>query len=153
MMAYFVQHQPDVIFDLEKTRELVRLMDVDEIHFFNKQGEIFSGTHPEYYGYTVEDGEQIGFFKQMLEDTSLKICQDMMPNTAEAKEMQYAAVWLADKSSFVEIGMNPERLLALMEENSLQKARCIRILIPKKIAFTRNSMGIICWCAPTPPNI
>lgn len=75
MVAYFVQHQPDVIFDLEKTRELARLMDVDEIHFFNKQGEIFSGTPPEYYGYTVEDGEQIGSFKQMLEDTSLKICK------------------------------------------------------------------------------
>ncbi len=120
MVAYFIQHEPDMLYDLDRLRELARILDVDEIHFFNKEGEIFSGTHPEYYGYSVEDGEQIGFFRQMLEDTSLKICQDIMPNTAEGKEMQYAAVWLEDKSSFVEIGMKPERLLALMEENSLQ---------------------------------
>ena len=120
MVAYFVQYEPDVVHDLDWIRELAETMDVDEIHFFNTEGEIFSGTHPEYYGYSVEDGEQIGFFAQMLEDTSLKICQDIMPNTAEGKEMQYAAVWLDDKSSFVEIGMKPERWLALMEEKSLQ---------------------------------
>lgn len=120
MVAYFVQYEPDVINSLDKIRELAGVMDVDEIHFFNKKGEIFSGSHPEYYGYSVEDGEQIGFFKQMLEDTSQKICQDVMPNTAEGKEMQYAAVWLEDKSCFVQIGMKPERLLTLIEEKSLQ---------------------------------
>ena len=120
MVEYFVEHEPDVVSDLEHMQELARMMDVDEIHFFNKEGEIYTGTHPEYYEYTVYTGEQIGFFKQMLEDTTEKLCQDIMPNTAEGKEMQYAAVWLNDKSGFVQIGMRPERLLSLMEEKSLQ---------------------------------
>ena len=55
----------------DRLRELARILDVDEIHFFNKEGKIFSGTHPEYYGYSVEDGEQIGFFRQMLEETNV----------------------------------------------------------------------------------
>lgn len=120
MVAYFVEHEPDVVSDLQRVQELAKIMDVDEIHFFNKEGEIVAGTHPEYYGFTVYTGEQIGFFKRMLEDTTEKLCQDIMPNTAEGKEMQYAAVWLADKSGFVQIGMRPERLLSLMEEKSLQ---------------------------------
>lgn len=120
MVAYFVEHEPDVTSDLEHIQELARIMDVDEIHFFNKEGEIYTGTHPEYYGYTVYTGEQIGFFKQMLDDTTEKLCQDIMPNTAEGKEMQYAAVWLKDNSGFVQIGMRPERLLSLIEEKSLQ---------------------------------
>lgn len=120
MVAYFVEHEPDVTSDLGQIQELAKTMDVDEIHFFNKEGEIYTGTHPEYYGYTVYTGEQIGFFKQMLDDTTEKLCQDIMPNTAEGKEMQYAAVWLKDNSGFVQIGMRPERLLSLMEEKSLQ---------------------------------
>lgn len=120
MVSYFVEHEPDVVTDLENIRELAEIMDVDEIHFFNTEGEIYAGTHPQYYGYTVYSGEQMNFFEQMLYDTSLKLCQDIMPNTAEGKEMQYAAVWLSDKSGFVQIGMRPERLLSLMEEKSLQ---------------------------------
>lgn len=120
MVAYFVAHEPNTRYDLESIKELASVMVVDEIHFFNKEGEIYTGSHPEYYGYTVYSGEQIGFFEQMLDDTNLALCQDILPNTAEGKEMQYAAVWLEDKSGFVQIGMRPERLLNLIEEKSLQ---------------------------------
>ena len=92
MVAYFVAHEPNTLHDVESIRKLANVMDVDEIHFFNKEGEIYSGSHPEYYGYTVYSGEQIGFFEQMLDDTNLTLCQDILPNTAEGKEMQYAAV-------------------------------------------------------------
>lgn len=120
MVAYFMGYEPDTINDLESMRELARVLDIDEIHIFNTQGEIYAGTHPEYYGYTVYSGEQMAFFEQMLNDKTLSLCQDIMPNTAEGKEMQYAAVWLDNKSGFVQIGMRPERLLRLMEEKSLQ---------------------------------
>lgn len=120
MVAYFMGYEPDTINDLESMRELARVLDIDEIHIFNTQGEIYAGTHPEYYGYTVYSGEQMAFFEQMLNDKTLSLCQDIMPNTAEGKEMQYAAVWLDNESGFVQIGMRPERLLRLMEEKSLQ---------------------------------
>ncbi len=121
MTAYFVSFAPSAINDLEQTRELAQKLEVDEIHFFSKTGELYAGTHPEFYGYTLSSGEQISFFLPMLKDTSLKLCQDITPNTAENRQMQYAAVWLKDRSGIVQIGMRPERLLEKMEEKSLQQ--------------------------------
>ena len=121
MAAYFVEHNPGYITDLEHTKELAEKLDVDEIHFIDPQGEIYAGTHPRYYGFTFRDGEQMQFFLSMLEDTSLELCQEITPNTAEGKMMEYAAVWMEDKSGIVQIGMEPKRLLKQMEEKSLKK--------------------------------
>lgn len=121
MAAYFVEHYPEHITDLEHTRELAEVMDVDEIHFITPQGKICAGTHPEYYGLGFDSGDQMRFFLPMLENTSLELCQEITPNTAEGKPMQYAAVWMKDKSGILQIGMEPERLLKQMEEKSLRK--------------------------------
>ena len=121
MAAYFVKFHPEVTQSLEESKELAQKLDVDEIHFFTPEGEIYAGTHPEYYHYTFYSGEQMMFFLPMLEDTTLKLCQEITPNTAEGKEMQYAAVWMEDKSGIVQIGMEPRRLLQVIEEKSLTK--------------------------------
>lgn len=121
MAAYFVEHYPSVTSDFDRILELAEKLDVDELHFFTPDGEIYSGTLPQYYGYTFESGEQMAFFAPMLEDKSLQLCQDIMPNTAEGKEMQYAAVWLKDGSGIVQIGMEPRRLRQVMSERSLAK--------------------------------
>lgn len=121
MAAYFVKHHPETISSLEKSKELASKLDVDEIHFFTPDGEIYAGTHPQYYHYTFRSGEQMMFFLPMLEDKSLKLCQEITPNTAEGKEMQYAAVWMDDGSGIVQIGMEPRRLLQQIEEKSLTK--------------------------------
>lgn len=121
MAAYFVQYHPEAATSLEQSLELAEKLDVDEIHFFTPQGEIVAGTHPQYYHYTFHSGEQMMFFLPMLEDRSLELCQEITPNTAEGKEMQYAAVWMEDGSGIVQIGMEPRRLLQEMEEKSLTK--------------------------------
>ena len=92
MAAYFVEHFPEAITDLAHVQELAKKLDVDEIHFLTGDGRIYAGTHPEYYNYTFDSGKQMEFFKPMLSDHSLKLCQEIQPNTAEGKEMQYAAV-------------------------------------------------------------
>lgn len=46
MAAYFVQYTPEVKNSLEQTRELAKLLDVDELHYFSKAGKICGGTHP-----------------------------------------------------------------------------------------------------------
>ena len=121
MAAYFVKYHPEVTSDLEQSRELAAKLDVDEIHYFTPDGEIYFGTHPEYFGYTFRSGAQMMFFLPMLGDKSLKLCQEITPNTAEGKEMQYAAVWMDDGSGIIQIGMEPRRLLEEMEEKSLTK--------------------------------
>lgn len=117
--AYVIQNQKKISHDVDELRKLASILDVDELHLFSPQGEIISGTHPEYYHLTFNSGEQMHFFAPMLEDYSLELCQEITPNTAENKMMQYAAVWMEDKSGIIQIGMKPERVLQLTEENSL----------------------------------
>ena len=100
-IAYHMKKIGKSFLDVSNSKELAEKMNVDEIHFFNPQGKIISGTHPQYYGYTFNSGEQMKFFAPMLHDRRLKLCQDIVPNTAENKEMQYAAVWLDDGSGIV----------------------------------------------------
>lgn len=100
-------------------RKIADLLQVDEIHVFDKNRRIYAGSMPKYYGYTMDSGEQMNFFKPMLEDTSMELCQEITPNTAEGKPMQYAAVWLEDHSAIVQIGMKPSRIPKQIERNEL----------------------------------
>lgn len=119
IVAHITQQNPDMIQNMDECKKVAALIDVDEIHFLNQEGVIFAGTHPEYYDYSVEMGGQIGFFKPMILDKSLELCQEMMENTAKNKKMQYAAVWLEDGSAIVQIGMEPKRLLQALDGNRI----------------------------------
>ncbi|MCR4618047.1 MAG: GGDEF domain-containing protein [Lachnospiraceae bacterium] len=118
-IAYVLEDRLDIIASVKELKKLAALMGVDEIHIFNKEGEIIYGTHVEYYGYTFDSGEQISFFKPMLEDKTLSLVQEITPNTAEGKLVQYSAVWSEDEEFIVQIGMYPENLMRLMEKNEL----------------------------------
>ena len=117
--AYIAQQSPENITNIEECRKIASMLQVDELHFLNPEGEIYAGTNPEYYGYNVYSGEQIGFFQQMLGDYSKELCQDITPNTAEGKLMQYAAVWTTDHKNIVQVGLKPERVLKAMEGNDI----------------------------------
>lgn len=117
--AYIAQNQPEVVGNLEETKKIAALLQVDELHFFDTEGRIFAGTEPKYFNYTFESGEQMQFFLPMLDDYDLQLCQDVTPNTAESKLMQYIAVWREDHQGIVQIGMEPVRLLEAMEKNEL----------------------------------
>lgn len=117
--AYIAQQSPENITNVEECRKVASMLQVDELHFFNPEGEIYAGTNPEYYGYNVYSGEQMGFFQQMLGDYSKELCQDITPNTAEGKLIQYAAVWTTDHKNIVQVGLKPERVLKAMEGNDI----------------------------------
>ncbi len=118
-IAYLIQAEPSVSEDMEELKRIAALMEVDEIHIFDKTGRIVAGTHPEYYDYTFDSGEQMSFFKPMLEDRSLKLVQDVTPNTAEGKMMQYSALWSKDGDFILQVGMEPVRLTKVTEKNKL----------------------------------
>ncbi len=117
--AYMINNNPQVIHDLDQLNTIIQLLQVDEIHLFNPEGTIFAGTVPEYYGFSVHSGEQIGFFAPMLDDYDLEMAQDVTPNTAAAKEMQYVAVWDDTNSMIVQLGIEPIRLLVALAETEL----------------------------------
>lgn len=118
-VAYILNETPETMYDIAELKKIAAFMQVDEIHIFNKDGVIVAGTEPKYYNMTVQDGEQIGFFAPMFEDRSLRLSQEMMPNTSEEKEMQYAAVWNETKKFVVQVGITPHRLKDVIWQNQL----------------------------------
>ncbi|MGM9571777.1 MAG: GGDEF domain-containing protein, partial [bacterium] len=118
-IAYIIQKHPAMLKNTEELKKIAQLIEVDEIHIFDSTGRIFAGTNPEYYNYTFDSGKQIRFFKPMLKDKSLKITQDITPNTAEGKLMQYSALWSENKEFIVQVGITPTNLMKAMEKNEL----------------------------------
>lgn len=117
--AYMVEHTPGAVGDPNELTKILKLLEVDELHVFDKNGTIISGTEPKYYGLKMTDGDQISYFLPMLEDRSLMLCQDIMGNTAENKAMQYAAVWMENGDYIVQCGLAPERLKAQTKKNEI----------------------------------
>lgn len=117
--AYIVENKASILQSQDELDKIVELLQVDELHIFNTEGEIYAGSLPKYFGYSFDSGEQMAFFKPMLEDPSLELCQPITPNTAEGKLMQYAAVWREDGKGIVQIGMEPDRVLAVTAKNEL----------------------------------
>ena len=64
-IAYIIKETPSVLDSVEELKKIATMIEVDEIHIFDTKGRIFSGTHPSYYGYTFDSGEQMSFFKPM----------------------------------------------------------------------------------------
>lgn len=118
-IGYIIQYHPEALDDIEELKKIAEFSEIDEIHIFNPEGVIVASTNPEYYGLSVNDGEQIGYFKPMLKDKSLKLCQEITPNTAESKMMQYSALWSENGDFIVQIGMEPHSVMKAMEKNEL----------------------------------
>lgn len=118
-ISYIVDAKPEVEYDVDELQKIASLMSVDEIHFIDDTGTIYSGSIPKYFGYSFDSGEQMAFFKQMLNNKDLTLCQDVTPNTAEAKEMMYAITWNEAKTHMVQVGITPKRLLKELKRNQI----------------------------------
>ena len=95
------------------------MISVDEIHLFDTKGYIYSGSVPKYFGYSFDSGEQMEYFKPMLTDKKLTMCQDVTPNTSEAKEMMYAITWNEAGNKMIQVGIEPKRLLNEVRQNEI----------------------------------
>ena len=118
-VSYIIDAKPEVERDVEELQKIADLMAVDEIHLFDENGYIYSGSVPKYFGYNFDSGEQIAYFKPMLTDKSLTMCQDVTPNTSEGKEMMYAITWNEDGTRLVQVGISPKRLLEETKQNEI----------------------------------
>ena len=118
-ISYIVDAKPEVEYGIDELQKIASLMSVDEIHFIDDTGTIYSGSIPKYFGYSFDSGEQMAFFKQMLNNYDLTLCQDVTPNTAEAKEMMYAITWNESKTHMVQVGITPKRLLKELKQNQI----------------------------------
>ena len=117
--AYIMQNRPEIIGNQPELEKIAKLLQIDEFHIFDTEGNLYAGSQPKYFGMNFNSGEQMQFFLPMLEDRSLELCQEITPNTAESKLMQYAAVWQEDGKGIVQIGMEPDRVVEAMKRNEL----------------------------------
>lgn len=118
-ISRIIENEPDIVYDTEELKRIAEITEVDEIHIFDNTGRIFAGTHPEYFNYTFDSGEQMRFFKPLLEDKTLQLVQDITPNTAEGKLMQYSALWSRTGDFIVQVGMEPVNVMKITEKNEL----------------------------------
>lgn len=118
-VAYSLQENPDALYNIDELKKIAQYVEVDEIHIFNKQGVIISGTHPEYYGYSFDSGKQLSFFKPLLSNQNLQLTQKIMENTASHIKMQYSALWSENKEFIVQVGMNHENASKSTKKNQL----------------------------------
>lgn len=118
-ISYIADAKPEVEYNIDELQKIASLMSVDEIHFIDDTGTIYSGSIPKYFGYSFDSGEQMAFFKQMLNNKDLTLCQDVTPNTAEAKEMMYAITWNESKTHMVQVGITSKRLLKELKRNQI----------------------------------
>lgn len=118
-ISYIADAKPEVEYNIDELQKIASLMSVDEIHFIDDTGTIYSGSIPKYFGYSFDSGEQMAFFKQMLNNKDLTLCQDVTPNTAEAKEMMYAITWNESKTHMVQAEITPKRLLKELKRSQI----------------------------------
>lgn len=119
VVSRLIESSPEILYDIEALRDLATHLEIDEIHFFDTTGRIFTGTHPQYYDFTFDSGEQMAFFKPLLTNKSLELVQDVTPNTAEQKSMQYSALWSKNGEYIIQIGMEPVNVKKSTEKNEL----------------------------------
>ena len=120
-LAYILEKDPGLEENYDELSRVAALLSIDEVDIFDTDGIIRGGTVPEYFGFSMYSGGQISFFLPMLEDRSLSLCQDLVPNSAEGKLFMYAMTWRGDGDSLVEIGITPQRLLAALENKDISR--------------------------------
>ena len=60
--AYIVQNKPDIINDQDELQKIAELLQIDEFHIFDTQGNLYAGSQPKYFGLNFNSGEQMQFF-------------------------------------------------------------------------------------------
>ena len=118
-VSYIIDAKPEVEYDVDELQKIAALISVDEIHLFDTKGYIYSGSVSKYFGYSFDSGEQMEYFKPMLTDKKLTMCQDVTPNTSEAKEMMYAITWNEAGNKMIQVGIEPKRLLNEVRQNEI----------------------------------
>ena len=118
-VSYILESRLEAENDTEELQKIASLMSIDEIYLFDATGKIYSGTKPEYYGYSFDSGEQMEYFKPMLENKGLTMCQDITPNTSEGRSMMYAITWNEAGNKMIQVGIEPKRLLNEAKQNEV----------------------------------
>ena len=115
--AEMIKLNPSIIDDAVELEKIREMLEVDELHVTDDKAVIWWGTIPDYFGFDFSTSEQTKPFLPILNDDTLEIAQEAMPNGAEGKLFQYISVPRRDSKGIVQIGMAPHRLIEALANN------------------------------------
>ena len=118
--AYIIGLDHSIVNDDERLYKLANILECDELHIFDANGVLYSGTEPLYYGLSFNSGKQMQYFLPMLEDHDLKMCQDIVESTSQNKLMKYSASWVNDEIGIVQLGFLPNKISKLESSVSIK---------------------------------
>ncbi|WP_050635751.1 sensor domain-containing diguanylate cyclase [Candidatus Stoquefichus sp. SB1] len=118
--SYMIQKDASILKKTNELNQILKLLNVDELHVTNDKGIIVYSTVSKYVGIDFHDGKQTSEFLSILENDSQDsyLIQEMQPNTAEEKMMQYVGVSRPDEKGIVQVGLEPARLIEAKKRNT-----------------------------------
>ena len=93
---------------------------IEEIHIIDENGLISSSTIPEFIGFDFSLNEQTKPFLRMLTDKGFELAQKPSLRAIDNSLFQYIAVPFIEQNGFVQIGVKPQELQALLVNSNFQ---------------------------------
>lgn len=119
--AYMINKNPEILEDTQELELIRNTLNVDELNVIDSDGILKWGTVSEYYNLDFRNSNQTSAFLPALTDKNFEYAQEIQPNASKGILFQYVGVARLDKSGIVQIGLRPERLEKLIENNDLSK--------------------------------
>lgn len=101
----------------ELERELERELDVDEVYWYNSEGEIIYSTIDEYKGWIAPEGHSVYTFMQ---GNDSEYIEEIRQDTVSGRYVKYGYI-KSRSGNFVQIGIIADRVQDLTEDLSYQK--------------------------------
>lgn len=117
--SYMVAQDPSILESEQELNEIMKRLDVDELHVIDEKGIIRWSTIPSYVGFDMASSEQTLPFIEILENPELEIAQEPQPNGTLGILFQYIGVARMDQPGFVQIGLQPTRLESALKNNEI----------------------------------
>ncbi len=120
--AYIFDTQEEITMNVEEMAYLAKLLNVDELHVIDENGFIIAASVSRYVGFDMSQHEQTRPFLAMLENDKEEdyLIQEVQPNAADNKIMQYVGVTRKGKKGVVQVGFKPTRQLEAKARNTYE---------------------------------
>lgn len=116
-VAYLIEKDASILEDVSQLQRITELLDVDDVHVTDENGIIAYSSVPENIGLDFHENEQTLGFLPILYGEKDYVIQEIRPNAAEGKLMQYIGVKRPDQAGIVQVGLKPTRLLEAQKRN------------------------------------
>lgn len=114
-LAQIIAENPEIIHDRAKLDNLLKIIDVDELHISDENGILIASIPHKSQGYDMKSAEQSKEFMPAISNPDFALVQAPHPNGILQILFQYAGVARIDRPGIVQIGYYPKRIEEAMK--------------------------------------